>query len=130
MLRKHVIGGLGLVVAAQLGLVAPAAQACACHYTDITVRTSDPTPRSGQTFRIRGRFVDSGDPAVNQVVRVQARRNHPWVRLAGARVRTSADGTYRMRLVLSQRGKRPLRVVGVDRGPGPNAFQRFSVRVH
>ena len=124
------MGVLVLVMGALLGLAVPSAHACVCHFTDITVQVSDPTPRSGQTFRIRGRFVDSGDPANHRLVRVQALRNHRWVRLPGARVRTSADGGYRMRLVLSQRGKRVLRVVGVDRGPGPNAFQRFSVRVH
>jgi hypothetical protein len=130
VLNRRVIGSLVLVVGAQVGLVAPAAQACACHFTDITVRSSDPTPRSGQTFRIRGRFVDSGDPARNQLVRVQAHRNRHWVALPGARVRTHADGGYRMRLILSQRGERLLRVVGMDQGPGPNAYERFSVRVH
>ncbi len=124
-----------LAITAALTLAAPAtaltapADAAVCCPT-ITVRVSDPTPASGQTFRIRGRFLQpAGQPAVNRIVKVQALRNDRWVALSGAQVRTDDEGRYRMRLVLSQRGRRLLRVVGVNPGDRPNAVRRFTVRV-
>lgn len=130
MSRRTVVSVLALGLVVPASLVAGPAQACACHFTDISVRVSDPTPASGQTFRIRGRFFDSGSPAQSRIVKVQTRRDDRWVRIRGARVRTNDEGRYRMRLVLSQRGRRMMRVVGVDRGEGPNAYERFRVRVH
>jgi hypothetical protein len=118
------------VLVAVAGTTTVAAPAQARLRNDITVSVSDRSLASGQTFRIRGRFIDSGRLAVDNVVKVQTRRNHRWVPIRGARVRTNDRGRYRMRLILSQPGWRLLRVVGVDQGPGPNCYQRFRVRVH
>lgn len=126
---KSKIAATVLVMAVPAGMAATPAQAVSDSDTRITVRVSDETPASGQTFRIRGRFIEDGSPAINQPVKAQTRRDGQWVPLRGARIHTNDEGRYRMRLVLSQRGKRLLRVVGVA-DTGANAYQRFTVRVH
>lgn len=81
-----------------------------------TVHTSDATPQSGQQFVLDGRLTNrAGDP-LSGVVRVQTLRDGAWTNLTGARVSTGSDGTYRVRVVLSQRGERDLRVVGDPAG--------------
>ncbi len=130
MRTHHLATTAALALAVPAAALAAPAEAAVC-CPSISVRVSDATPASGQTFRIRGRFLQpAGQPAVNRVVKVQARRNDSWVPLSGARVRTDDEGRYRMRLILSQRGRRLLRVVGVNPGDRPNAFRRFAVRVH
>ena len=131
-----------LVPAAALALTVPAAavgtataapaREAGCCNPSITVRVSDSTPASGQTFRIRGRFLrPSGRPAAHQIVKVQTRRGDRWVRIRGARMRTDDRGRYRMRLILLQRGRRVMRVAGVTPAADRrNAFERFIVRVH
>ncbi len=79
---------------------------------------------------MHGRFFRAGDPAADRPVKVQARRDGAWIQLTGARVTTNDNGGYRVRLILSQTGKRVLRVVGVTPRGTRNAFHRFSVTVH
>lgn len=131
MFNTRVLGAAAAAALLPLTLSAmPAQAACLCSDTAITAKASDRTPASGQEFSVRGRFVDAGEPAANQVVKVQTLRDGHWEQLSGAKVRTSSEGRYRVRLVLSQRGDRDLRVVGVAAGEGPNARKRFTVRVH
>ena len=129
MLNKAMGAATTLVAAtAMVGFVAPA-QACACDDAEISVRVSDATPASGQQFRARGRLIMGGLPAPAHTVKVQARRGGQWVPLRGARVQTNDEGRYRVRLVLSQRGSRLLRVAGVGEGTEPTQRQRFRVTV-
>lgn len=107
------------------------AQACGgCDDGDITVRVSDSTPASGEQFIARGKLIMGGLPAGDHVVKVQTWRDGAWEQISGAKMHTSSDGTYRMRLILSQKGERTLRVVGVGQGDEPTERQRFSVTVH
>lgn len=130
MLNKAILAASTLAVAtAMVGFVAPA-QACACDDAEIRVRVSDPTPASGQQFRARGLLIMGGLPAPDHTVKVQARRGGQWVPLRGARVETNDEGRYRVRLVLSQRGARVLRVAGVGEGGEPTQRRRFRVTVH
>ena len=120
-----------LALAPVVGLQGPA-QACygGCDDGDISVRVSDSTPASGEQFIARGKLIMGGLPAADHVVKVQAWRDGSWQQLTGASLRTGSDGSYRMRLILSQTGERKLRVVGVGQGDEPTERQRFSVTVH
>jgi hypothetical protein len=130
-MKKLRIGAAAVVALAPLALAAAPAQACGgCDDGDITVRVSDTTPASGQQFIARGKLTMGGLPAADHVVRVQTFRGGEWVAISGARVTTNEDGKYRVRLILSMKGKRVLRVVGVGQGDEPTERQRFTVRVH
>ena len=118
------------VFAAAATALTPAAQAAPMSESMISVAASDSTPASGQQFRIHGRLVMAGMPAADHIVRVQARHNSSWVPLSGARMNTNDEGRYRMRLVLSQKGERLLRVVGVGYKGERNQHQTFILRVH
>jgi hypothetical protein len=95
----------------------------------LTVHVSDPTPAAGQRFVVRGKVEFFGMTSANQVVKVQAKRHGAWAPLKGARVRTDADGHYRLPLVLDQTGERRLRVVGVGQQGDSNMHARFHVLV-
>ena len=109
------------------GLLAPA-DAAEPVRARITVSVTDSTPASGETFRVSGRLTRGGEAVAGRTVKVQTLRNGSWSDLTGARMTTSGSGTYGLRVILGQGGRRTLRVVGVV--PGRNAFERFTVRVH
>lgn len=111
-----------------LGLLAAPAQAADREPARITASVTDATPGTGQTFHVAGRLTRDGDPVAGRTVRVQARRDGGWENLTGARMTTSSQGGYDLRLVLGQRGYRTLRVLA--RLPGRNAAHRFTVTVH
>jgi hypothetical protein len=121
-----------LVVAAPAFAFAEPAQACSggCDDSTITVHVSDDTPASGQQFIARGKLIMGGLPAPDHTVKFQRRVNGSWERITGARMQTNSEGKYRMRLILSTRGKRVLRAVGVGQGDEPTQFEKFTVRVH
>lgn len=131
MSKKLILAASSAALVVPLAIAATPAQAARANWdTEITARTSDSTPASGESFTVRGKFIDAGSPATHQTVKVQALRNDRWVQLDGAQVSTDEAGRYRVRLILSQTGKRELRVVGVADSAGPNARERFTVRVH
>ena len=112
-------------------LPADAAGAAPQPASRITVRTSDATPLSGQQFVLTGSLTSpTGRALAGGVVRVQTLRSGEWTNLAGAHVTTSNDGGYRIRVILSQRGERDLRVVGDPAGDSlRNARARMDVTV-
>lgn len=119
---------LPLTAAAVVPAVAQATVAPAT--SKITANVSDSTPASGKAFTVSGKFTVGGDAAGNHVVKVQRQVNGSWSPVTGARMNTAANGTYKLRLILSTTGKRELRVVGVGQGNETNAAQKFSVTVH
>ncbi len=131
---RHIIVGVAIAAIAPVAMLSGAAQAAPSHSTSatssITVKVSDKTPRAGQTFRISGLFTLRGKPANHGTVKAQEMFKDKWVQLKGAIVQTNSTGQYGMRLILSAKGDRDLRVVGVVSGPQPNVFKRFSVMVH
>jgi hypothetical protein len=123
-MRNHLrstTAAVGAVVTASTALVLAVPVGTALATTRpasrITVHTSDATPLSGQQFVLTGRLTTpSGQALGGGVVRVQALRGGEWTNLTGAHVTTGGDGGYRVRVVLSQRGERDLRVVGDPAG--------------
>ena len=96
----------------------------------ITAHPSNTTPNSGEQFRVRGLFTIGGNPAVNRTVKIQSLNGGTWQNISGARVSTGSDGKYAVRLILSRKGERDLRAVGITPSPNtPNAFKRFTVTV-
>lgn len=114
-----------------LALPVETATAAARPASKVTVHASDPTPGSGREFVLAGRLTGpSGGALDNGAVRVQTLRAGEWTNLTGAHVTTGSDGRYRVRVVLSQRGKRDLRVVGDPAGDRlRNARARTAVTV-
>lgn len=96
----------------------------------ISVRVSDYTPKSGQVFVVRGRYTHDGSVAAGHTVRLQTYGQGRWANITGARVTTRSDGTYRLRVILSARGVRDLRMVGLAGDGHRNTFHRFVVQVH
>lgn len=129
MFTRRIVGIAAMSVLAPLAFAAVPAQAVEDSTSRITVRVSDPTPNSGEQFVARGKFTVDGQPADDHVVKVQAWRDGEWKQLTGARMLTNDEGRYRMRLILSQKGERLLRVVGVGQDDEPNARKRFTVVV-
>jgi hypothetical protein len=114
------------------GLVAAAgtADASGAASPTVTAVASDSTPASGQEFVVTGKFTAEGAPVAGRSVKVQSLRGTTWSQLTGAIVSTRSDGTYRVRVILSARGERTLRVVADAPGDLPNAKRRFTVTVH
>ncbi len=111
------------------GAVAAHADSTATAPYRISVHASDSTPASGEQFVVRGTFGTSSSAAVDRPVKVQAFRGGSWHQLTGAVVKTDSEGAYRCRVILSQTGKRVLRVVGVTPKGTRNAFHEFTVTV-
>jgi hypothetical protein len=135
MSKRRVAAGItALMIPAGVLAAAPSANAeCqgGCDDGAISVRVSDSTPASGQQFVARGSLVIGGRPAPAHTVKVQTLLGGQWKPIAGARVTTDADGRYRVRLILSTKGDRVLRVVGLGRGADEKTERkRFTVRVH
>lgn len=129
--RRRAAALVGSVaVAASVGAVAPAAQSDELVPSQVTVRTTDDTPASGQTFRLFG-AVRSGGERVPATIRVKTFRNGEWVRLHGAVMQTNRFDRYRIRIVLQMKGERLLRVVGDPTTDGiASSHQDITVDVH
>jgi len=131
--RAAVVTGATSVLAASTliaGTVVTAAPVTAAdRRADITARPSDTTVRSGEQFIVRGRFTIDGAPAAGRTVKMQALYGQDWKAIPGARVTTNTEGKYRVRLILSRKGDRDLRSVGLAPGGIKNAYQRFTVQV-
>ena len=95
----------------------------------ISAKVSNPTPTSGKVFTVSGDFTENGAAAAGHVVEVQALTNGQYQTLTGAKMKTTSNGDYTMRVVLDSKGIRDLRVVGVGQGNQANAHDNFQVRV-
>jgi hypothetical protein len=120
------VGALLLTLPTGTATAAPARPA-----SHITVHASDTTPQSGQQLVLRGRLTTtSAQPLAGGTVRVQSLSGGAWSDLTGAHVTTAGDGRYRVRVVLSQRGERTLRVVGDPAGDSlRNSRARIALTV-
>ena len=96
---------------------------------DITARPSDSAVQSGEQFVVRGRFTIDGTVAAGRTVKIQAKYGQDWQPITGARVTTNTEGKYRVRIILSQKGDRELRSVGLAPAGIKNAYERFSIQV-
>lgn len=111
------------------GVVGTSASAGEAEYR-ITAHPSDDRVSSGEQFRVRGLLTINGHPALDKMVKIQALYGDDWRNIRGARVSTGDDGRYRVRVVLSMKGKRALRAVGITPSPDrPNPKKRFAVNV-
>jgi hypothetical protein len=119
-----------VTVTALTALVAGPAEAAHPGTSRISARASDYTPAAGEVFAVRGLYTPGGLVVAGQVVRLQSYAAGKWTNIAGARVTTNADGRYRMRVILSVRGVRDLRVMGIAADGHGRSFQRFTVQVH
>lgn len=115
------------VIAAGLTAV-PAYAAEAAAPAQITAKVTDSTPASGETFRVAGVLSRDGDTLAGKTVKVQTLRDGTWQNISGASMATSSTGKYNLRLVLSQKDKRTMRVVAVL--PGVDPVKGFVVTVH
>jgi len=128
-MRRTLSAAIATTSALTLGLVGTTSSASAHgDESKVTVRASDYTPQQGETFVLRGRFEHDGRAAGGHTVRLQTYRQG-WHNIAGAAVTTDSDGRYRMRVILSIRGVRDLRVMGVSDDVHRNSFKRFVVEV-
>jgi hypothetical protein len=120
---------LVLATALPLGLGAlPSAGAAGTGPATISASVTDSTPASGQLFRVSGRLTRDGDGIGGKTVKVQTLRDGSWSTLTGAQMKTSSTGGYDLGVVLSQTGKRTLRVKALL--PGRDPRKRFVVTVH
>ena len=116
------VGSYASAEAASVSTMAPS--------VSITAHPSDTTVSSGEQFRVRGLFKIGGEPAVDRFVKIQSLNSGTWENIQGARVSTGSDGRYAVRLILSRRGDRVLRAVGITPSPNtPNPTKRFTVTV-
>jgi hypothetical protein len=115
-----------VTAAASIVSIAPA-QAAAADKSRITVRASDYEVLPGQQFVLRGRMTSLGDAVNGATVRVQGYRNGGWHNLKGAVVRTSSEGRYRVRVILSSGGDRDLRVVADPAGDAIRKARGYTV---
>lgn len=128
---RRIAGTAAIALVAPVTLAAGSAQGASVPPSTITVSASDNTPAGGQRFQISGMFTAEGQPADHYLVKAQSLdASGHWVPLTGADVDTTSTGTYAMHLVLSAKGVRELRVIGVVPGPARDAFKRFTVTVH
>jgi hypothetical protein len=96
----------------------------------ITAHPTKTTVDSGEQFRVHGLFTINSAPAVNKTVKIQSQTADGWKNITGAHVSTGSDGRYSVRLVLSLKGKRDLRAVGITPSPSvPNPKAPFTVTV-
>ena len=112
--RTVAVAGTMAAAASFVGM-APA-QSAEPATSQLTVHASDTTVRSGEQFVLSGRLTSESTPLTDATVRVKTYRNGTWVPLTGAVVSTNDEGRYRVRVVLSMKGTRQLRVVGNPRG--------------
>lgn len=131
--RTFIRRGAAAVIAGGLvasGAVVGTYAAAEAPSVSITANPSDTTVNSGQQFRVRGLFKIGGEPAVNRTVKIQSLNGGTWQNIQGAQVSTGDDGRYAVRLILSRKGERDLRAVGITPSPNtPNPKARFTVTV-
>ena len=127
---RRVIGVAVATVATMVATFVTPAQAAHPGTSRIAVRVNDYTPNAGDAFVVRGIYTPDGSVAAGQVVRLQSYSNGGWSNIRGARVTTDSDGRYRMRVILSVRGVRDLRVMGSPTDGHQRSFHRFVVQVH
>ena len=127
---RRAAGAVALATLAPLTMAVPQAAQAHTLTSSITAHVTDSTPASGQTFRVFGRFTINGRLAVGHLVKIQELRNNTWLPLKGAQIRTNSEGRYRLRLILSLKGRNVLRAVGVTQKGHRNAYRRFVVTVH
>jgi hypothetical protein len=121
---------VAVIVPLALPAVVGAAPADAARHgaSSISVHASDPTPRLGEEFVLRGRYLANGGPAAGHAVKVQTYRHGEWANIKGAKVTARPDGRYRVRVILFVEGVRDLRVVGI--ASDHNSYHRIVVEVH
>jgi hypothetical protein len=127
---RHAAAVLGTLAAATTMIAVAPAQAVDLAPSHVTVRTTDDTPASGETFRLKGAAF-SMDEKVPATIRVQAWRNGEWVHLNGATMHTNQMDTYNIRVILQTKGERTLRVVANPDGDDiKTARHQITVTVH
>lgn len=129
--RSLLRGGAALIAGGVLasGVLAGASAAPAPE-ANITAHPTKSKVQSGEQFRVHGVFTINGSAAVNRTVKIQSKSSDGWQNLTGAHVSTGSDGRYGLRVVLSMKGKRTLRAVGITPSssvPDPKAL--FTVTV-
>lgn len=125
---------IAIPAAAAAALVAPvlvAGPAHAGYDASIGIHATDTHVRSGQQFRVHGKYLlGNGRPVRNKMVRVQSKNpNGRWVNLKGAHLRTNSEGHYRIRVVLSRKGERKLRVRAHAPGPNTPPLRSHPIRI-
>jgi hypothetical protein len=123
-------GAAAMIAGGLLASGVAGTSAVAAPTAHITAHPSKSNVDSGEQFRVHGLFTVNGSPAVNRTVKIQSKTADGWKNLTGARVSTGSDGRYGLRVVLSMKGKRTLRAVGItpsDSVPNPKA--PFTVTV-
>jgi hypothetical protein len=132
--RAMLKSGAAAIIAGGLmatGAVVGTAGAAEAPTANITAHPTKTNVNSGEQFRVHGLFTINGNPAVNRTVKIQSKSSSGWTNITGARVSTDTDGHYGLRLVLSQKGKRNLRAVGITPSTStPNPKAPFTVTVH
>lgn len=116
-------------------LVAPvliAGPANAGYDARVSIHATDHHVRSGEQFRVHGRYLFGDNrPVTNKMIRVQSKNpNGRWVNLRGAHLRTNSSGGYRIRVVLSRKGVRKLRVKAQGPDRHTPALRSKAIRVH
>lgn len=106
------------------------AQAATPAPSSVSVNTTDSTPASGQTFRLFG-AVTSGGVRVPATIHVKTLQNGHFVPVRGAVVSTNSENRYRVRIILSRKGQRQLRVVADPKSPNISTSRNtITVTVH
>lgn len=122
---------IGAAVAASSMVAMSPADSAVLPRSTVTVRSTDYTPASGQTFRLFGFVRSEGVALPDATVRVKTFRNGAWVRLPGATVLTHDDGHYRVRIILQMKGQRLLRVIANPKGDDILSSRKtITVTVH
>ena len=112
------------------GVVAGTSAAAEAPNAHITAHPTKSSVDSGEQFRVHGLFTINGSAAVNRTVKIQSKTADGWTNLTGAHVSTGSDGRYGLRVVLSMKGKRTLRAVGITPSSSvPNPRAPFTVTV-
>ena len=112
--RSLLRGGAALIAGGVLASgVLAGASAAPAPVANITAHPTKSNVQSGEQFRVHGVFTINGSAAVNRTVKIQSKSADGWQDLTGAHVSTGSDGRYGLRVVLSMKGKRTLRAVGI-----------------
>lgn len=115
-LAQRATAVIGTIAAATSLVAISPAQAATLAPSRVTVRSTDYTPASGETFRLYGAVWSEG-VKVPATIRVKTFRDDHWVQLKGAVMDTNRDNQYRIRIILKMKGERQLRVIGDPADP-------------
>ncbi|HEX3931509.1 MAG TPA: hypothetical protein VHW64_12455 [Nocardioides sp.] len=120
---------IGSLAAAGAGLALAPAEASAPVASHVTAKATDSTPAAGATFRVSGTVSASGH-GVPATIAVQSLKDGTWVQLTGASMHTTSAGKYTIRVILSAKGARHLRVVADPDGSAVRTSKaNFTVTV-